>query len=282
MPRFETGRITLAYEDSGERDRPPILFLHGLSQAGSTWSRIAPAVAERYRVITLDQRGHGDSEHAPGTYDVTHYVADTAAFCERVVGEAAVLVGHSLGGVIATQLANERPDVVRALFLEDPPLFRGADGASREPSGVAKIFPVARQVLSEMRERNAPLAEYETLVRAAPSLARTGSMLDVLGDEGVAAIARSLSTLDPETFTPAIDGTTFGGVVPAPKLTCPIHVVRADPAFGPAFTEHDEERFLAANPHALVEVFEGASHAVHDEQPDQFQQALLAFLDRLG
>ena len=281
MPTFEVNGVSLAYEDSGETDLRPIVFLHGLSQASSTWARIIPPFAGRWRVLTLDQRGHGDSAHAPGTYTLAHYGPDTEAFCECIVGEPAVLVGHSLGGVVGAWVARARPDLVRGIFLEDPPLFRALDGPSREPSGVATMFPVVRQVLRDMRDRNAPLAEYETMVRAVPALNRTGRMMDNLGEAGMAALARSLATLDPEIFTPAVDGSGLDGADPATPLRCPVFIARADPAFGPAFTTTDEERFVATNPHAVVEVFEGASHAIHDEQSERFQKALVSFLETL-
>jgi pimeloyl-ACP methyl ester carboxylesterase len=281
MPELALDDVTLAYDDSGETNLPPIVFLPGLSQSRSTWARITPAVAGTWRVLALDHRGHGDSGHAPGTYLLPRYGADTAAFLERVVGEPAVLVGHSLGGVIAAYVARTRPELVRSIFLEDPPLFRGEEmERSSQPGGVAAMFPLLRQVAREMRERKAPFAEYETIARAAPALNRKGSMADVLGDEGVVALARSLSTLDPEIFTPAIEG----GAISAPELSlplpCPVYMVRADPELGAAFTEPDEARFLATNPHATVEMFTGASHAVHDEQPDRFIAELLAFIGK--
>ncbi len=281
MPSFEIDGVTLAYQESGETELRPIVFLPGLSQASSTWARIIPAVAGRWRVLTLDQRGHGDSGHAPGTYTLPRYGADTEAFCERIVRERAVLVGHSLGGVIAARVARTRPDLVRGIFLEDPPLFRASDGPSRQPSAVATLFPVVRQFLREMRDRNAPLAEYESMVRRAPAMKGTGTMVDVLGEAGSAALARSLSTVDPEVYTTAIDGTALEGTDPEIPLPCPVHVIRADPRFGPAFTAEDEKRFIAANPNAVVQVFEGTSHAVHDEQPERFQKALVAFLDEV-
>ena len=94
MPDLVLDDVTLVYDDSGEPGLPPIVFLPGLSQARSTWARIVPAVAGRWRVLALDHRGHGESSHA-GSYVLTRYGGDTAAFLERVVGEPAVLVGHS-------------------------------------------------------------------------------------------------------------------------------------------------------------------------------------------
>src|SRR4051794_14593788 len=122
MPIFED-QAAIAYHDSGERDRAPLLFLHGLSGARTTWASITPRFADKHRIVSVDHRGHGDSAHVPGTYTLDHYTADTVAFCEAVVTEPSVVIGHSLGGVIAFNLARTRPDLVRGVFLEDPPLY---------------------------------------------------------------------------------------------------------------------------------------------------------------
>ncbi len=279
---FEGDGISLSYDDTGASDLPAIVFLHGLSMARSSWARFVPDLVGRFRVVRLDQRGHGESSHVPGTYVLDTYVADTLAFLEDVVAEPAVLVGHSLGGVIAHAIAQGRPDLVRAALLEDPPLYvlerMGAEQQSREgASSVAAMFAVMQQLTREMQGRNAPIEEYEAMVGAVPALNGAGTMAEVLGPDGTRAMAESFSRLDPDIFTAAIDVSAITGrpdlSVP---LECPTVVLRADPALGPAFTADDEARFLQTNPHARVAVFEGASHAIHDEQPARFLDELLA------
>jgi pimeloyl-ACP methyl ester carboxylesterase len=277
---FEHDGVDLAFEDTGQSERSSILFLAGLSAARTTWARIVPAVADRYRVLRLDHRGHGDSAHVPGTYTLEHYSADAAAFCEQVAGAPAVLVGHSLGGVVSAHLAQTRPELVRGALLEDPPLYR-YDPTHTTASPVAALFPVARQVLRDLRERQATLDDYEALVRAAPSLTGAGTLADVLGPKGTVAEARALKDADPEVFTPAIERTALTAVQPHVPLARPVRVLRADPDVGAVFTAEDEARFLSTNPHATVVVVEGASHAIHDEQPDRFRAELLAFLAEL-
>src|SRR2546422_6714962 len=112
MPTFDRAGVTLAYDDSGGGPAP-IVLLHGLSSARSTWDALVQALAPHHRVVRVDHRGHGQSSHAPGTYVLEHYSADAIALCESVVREPAVLVGHSLGGVVAAEVARVRPDIVR-------------------------------------------------------------------------------------------------------------------------------------------------------------------------
>jgi pimeloyl-ACP methyl ester carboxylesterase len=281
MARFEHDAVALAYDDTGGAGLGPVVMLHGLSSARSTWAPLVSALAGEHRLLALDHRGHGDSSHAPGTYDLRHYGPDAIAFCEQVVGQPAVLVGHSLGGVVAAYAARERPDLVRGVLLEDPPLYRGTP-TDTAPSGVAAFFPALRQMLRDMSERKAGPEEYEAMLRSAPAMNGRGTMAEVLGPDGTRAHARAWASVDPEVFTPAIDGHALEGADPDAALKCPAWVLRADPALGAAFTGEDEAAFLATNPGATVEVVEGASHAIHDEQPERVLAAFGRFAATLA
>jgi pimeloyl-ACP methyl ester carboxylesterase len=84
----------------------------------ATFAPLAAALAPEWRVVALDQRGHGDSDHAP-TYTRDDYIGDVEAFLEHLgVGDAVVL-GNSLGGVNAYQFAARHPRMVRGLIVED-------------------------------------------------------------------------------------------------------------------------------------------------------------------
>jgi pimeloyl-ACP methyl ester carboxylesterase len=268
MVRFVSEEIEIAYDDSGGTEREAVVLLHGLGSARSTWDPIVRVLTNWWRVLAFDQRGHGESSHASGTYLLDHYVSDAIAFCERVAAQPAVLVGHSLGGVVAASVARTRPDLVRGLLLEDPPLYRGEpEEAANNP--FLAVFALLHQLVSDMQARQVPLEEYERVLRSGPSPNGAGSFADVLGVDGTRARAR------------ALDGSGLVGAQPDAALSCPILVLRADPAFGPAFTAEHEARFRSANPHADVEVIHGASHFIHDEQPERFLLKLHRFLDEL-
>lgn len=110
----------------GRDDAPPLLLLHGLTEAGTTWSDSVPVWAARWRVIAPDLRGHGQSPRfAPAQ------LADTwTTFLDDVVqllretghGDPVTVVGHSLGGRIAAIVGRDHPVLVARLVLEDPPL----------------------------------------------------------------------------------------------------------------------------------------------------------------
>lgn len=277
--QFEHDGIEIAYDVAGNAEADVLMLLHGLGSARSTWDPLVPSLAERYRVVVVDFRGHGESSHAPGTYTLEHFVPDTIALCERITTEPVVMVGHSLGGVVSHTVAHLRPDLVRGLLLEDPPLYRSE--ATPDDNPAVTFFALLRQVTSDMQARHASLEEYEALLQAAPSPNGAGSFADVLGVDGTRARARGLASLDPDVFLPALDGTGFAGVQPDATLPCPVRVLRADPALGKGFSDEDAARFRSSNRKAEVEMVDGASHFIHDEQPERFLLELEDLFDAL-
>lgn len=279
MTSFEHDGLALAYDDSREADLTPVVFLHGLSSARSTWAPVVAALRGRYRTVTLDDRGHGESDHAPGTYTLAHYADDAVGFLDAVVGGPAVLVGHSLGGVIAHRVAMDRPDLARGVILEDPPLYVTTRQRDATTSPIVALFGVMETVYGDMQARGAAIEEYEALVRSAPAMNGAGTMAEVLGEEGTRSQAKAMAGLDPGIFAPAIDGTAITPVATERQLPCPALVLRADPDKGSAaFTADDADAFLAANPHARVVMIEGTSHMVHDDARDRFIAEVEHFL----
>ncbi|MGW0121502.1 alpha/beta fold hydrolase [Streptomyces sp. NPDC003327] len=114
---FSVAGRTLSYLDFGGPGAP-LLALHGHYNEASAFAPLAEALAPRWRVLALDQRGHGASDRAE-RYGRDDYVADVAAFHRHLdIGPVAVL-GHSLGGVNAYQYAARQPDRVSTLIVED-------------------------------------------------------------------------------------------------------------------------------------------------------------------
>ncbi|WP_460365760.1 alpha/beta fold hydrolase [Actinocorallia lasiicapitis] len=107
----------LSYLDFGGPGRP-LLALHGHFNEGRTFAELARALAPDWRVVALDQRGHGFSDPGPD-YSREGYVQDAAAFLAHLGLSRVVVLGHSLGGVNAYQLAARYPSTVSALIIED-------------------------------------------------------------------------------------------------------------------------------------------------------------------
>jgi len=115
--QFHHSDLTFSYLDAGSGGQP-LLALHAHWMEAKTFAPLAAALAPEWRVIALDQRGHGYSDHAP-TYTRENYVGDVAALYTHLGIERAVVLGNSLGGVNAYQFAARHPERVRALIIED-------------------------------------------------------------------------------------------------------------------------------------------------------------------
>ncbi|MFE6225026.1 MULTISPECIES: alpha/beta fold hydrolase [unclassified Streptomyces] len=107
----------LSYLDFGGPGRP-LLALHGHFGEGRTFTRLARELGAGWRVVAPDQRGHGRSDRPP-EFSRTGYVEDAAALLDHLGIAGAVVLGHSLGGVNAYQLAARYPGLVAALVVED-------------------------------------------------------------------------------------------------------------------------------------------------------------------
>lgn len=117
MPTIPMEGVDLAYEERGSGDG--ILLVHGTG--GNVWGRLPDLLASDSRVVNYDRRSFGDSTHPP-IKDLPRHSRDAAALIEALDLGPATLVGHSMGGVISLDLALNRPELVRALILVEPPL----------------------------------------------------------------------------------------------------------------------------------------------------------------
>ncbi len=246
---------SLAIERVGPPGSPAVVLLHGLSSSRLSYGPVVVHLAARadVQIVAVDQRGHGESTRAaPDAYDAPSYAADIAALIETLGLAPAIVAGHSLGGVVAGALATARPDLVRALFLEDPPFFEG-DAVRRAASPAAKFFPAMVAGVRQLQAAGAPLDAYRVFTTPGDSEAE------------IDARCRALQSWDPSTMEAALDGTVWRGFDPTVHLAVPVMVLRADPAVGAVFTPEDAVTFAAVNPHAHVIDVPGSAHTIHAE-----------------
>lgn len=120
---FHTGEVILNYV-AGPDNGPPLVFIPGQTITWEEYYLIMPMLADRFQVYAVTLRGHGKSSWTPGRYTFNRLGADMTAFLKEVVRRPAVVIGNSSGGVLAAWLAANAPEQVKAIVLEDPPLFR--------------------------------------------------------------------------------------------------------------------------------------------------------------
>lgn len=134
--------VRLSYTLTGDSG-PPLVLVHGSWADQSDWEMLVPPLAERFRVLTYDRRGHSQSECPPGQGSVEEDAADLAALIEHLNLAPAHIVGLSLGGSIVLRLAARRPDLIRSLSVQEPPLL---DLLTNDPGQEPEMQEVLDQV----------------------------------------------------------------------------------------------------------------------------------------
>jgi len=150
------GGPTLNYREWGRPDGAVVLLLHGLTSSSASWRHVAPVLGQHFRCIAPDLRGHGESDW-PGEYSMELFRDDVVGFMRELGILAAIPYGHSLGALVAYELAATQPDLVRMLVLEEMPPPDPADPPRpipRQPEPDADHD--WRAVIAVHRWRNAP------------------------------------------------------------------------------------------------------------------------------
>jgi pimeloyl-ACP methyl ester carboxylesterase len=279
--RIRSDGIGLHVEFEGPEDGVPVVFLHGVGSSGRTWEWLPDELTWGRRIIRVDLRGHGRSDHAHGTYILARYGADVVDVLRSVASRPVVVVGNSLGGVVGWWLAQNHPDLVTAALLEDPPLLAG-ETPEPEVSRFRDVFHAVKAVILESRERG--LSEEQTAqhigtIRWGPPA--TPPLHEVLTDDGLVSMAFGYRRLDIGVIDGAIDGSTLAAAETRTPVTPHVVVVAADDAAGAAFSTGDEEYLAQSQPTVEVVRVAGSGHRIHDmrDHREAFTGHLRRFLD---
>jgi pimeloyl-ACP methyl ester carboxylesterase len=251
------GSTKLAASIYGPPDAEPILFLHGLSLSRDTWEEIAQRLPSRYRVWTLDFRGHGHSDRA-SSYELADYVSDAEAAL-GAIGRTTIVVGHSLGGCVAGVLAQTPHSKVRAIFLEDPGWYLGEPG-EWDRTQFPKLFAIMSARQATWQQEDAPLAAYLTFLSNAPCL-MGGINSDHFSSRHLLSHASALHRQDGRCWE------NFSGVLASiateREFRCPAKIIQADPRCGSALLDGHEARLAKTNPHAEIVQYGDCGHTPH-------------------
>lgn len=154
--QIELNGFTFQYRETGEPSSPPIVALHALGTSAETWDQVASVLGENYRVLALDQRGHGGSARS-SLYTFELMCDDLLHFANAMNLEKFTLMGHSMGGTVSYLFAETFQTRIERLIIEDtPPPFHGKP--SEVPSKPADSLPfdweVVPSILQQLNEPN--------------------------------------------------------------------------------------------------------------------------------
>jgi len=239
---------------------PPVVMLHGITDSGRTWSRVAEALAGDYGVIMLDARGHGLSEATEAGYTAEDQAPDVAGVIRALGLGRVVLIGHSMGGATAVATAAHFPEVVRALILEDPPWGGGMDSAS----------PEARAARSAEWQRS-------ILKRKAQAISEVVSFgkqrLPSWDARDVEAWAEAKQQTSPNVAN-GINGLGIRWQDVVRQVCCPLWIIYGDRAAGAILTPATVQEAQALAPQLRAIHVPGAGHEIRRGHYAQFMEAL--------
>lgn len=249
--------VRLEYVEFGG-DGPGLLLLHGLFGRATTWASTAAWLTPHFRVVALDQRGHGRSDKPDDAYRREDYIQDAAEVIQRLGLEPAVVVGHSMGALNAWVLAAQRPDLVRALVLLDMTPALRDDGDGDWMYTWPQPFPTMGHVRAYFDGLRPGLADYFQEVMAEDP-------------DGYRSLCQ------PEHMQQSYRGMlSREWWAELEQVRCPALVVKGElSSMTPRSELQEGARRLPQGRYAEVL---GAYHVVHYDQPDRWRAAVEPFL----
>ena len=276
---FDTGKVVLNYAE-GPAAGPPLVMLHGGAGRWQLYFDMLAELTKHCHVYAPDLRGHGRSGWVPWGYTIRDYVEDIGLF-QREVSGPAVLMGHSLGGIIAVATAKACPDLVRALIVGDAPLDAVTwDERLREQHGKLAAWRA-------LSGGALPVEEIERLLLDAPEGDSTLRAIFGEGSPIIHDLAERLYLHDPDMHGMLIEdydnvaaGYDMETVLPA--ILCPVLLVQADPSAGGALTDEEVQRALTLLAHPTHKRFSGMDHTLLYDPNGPPMMAVHAFLSQLS
>ncbi|TFV53744.1 alpha/beta fold hydrolase [Blastococcus sp. TF02A_35] len=256
---------------------PVLLLLHGIGNNCQTWSKVIDRLAETHTVIAPDLLGHGNSDKPRGDYSLAAYANGMRDLLSVLDVEKATVVGHSLGGGIALQFAYQFPERCERLALV------GSGGLGPELSAGlrAATLPGAEVVVTALAQVSGPLRSGLQVVERAGRVAGWRRIGDL-----AQAVDAMLALKDVEARRAFLR--TLRGVVDARGQSVSaldrLYLADAVPMLviwgsrDPIVPAAHAEAVRSQVPSARVEVFDGAGHWPHLDEPDRFCDVLLDFV----
>lgn len=274
MDQWKTGYFVsngtkLHYYRTGET-KSPLVLIHGITDDGLCWTRVAEALASEYDIIMVDVRGHGKSDAPDQGYDYKTIAAEFAGLIHGLKLEKPIVMGHSMGAFITLTLTGLYPDLPRAIILEDPPAFWRTRQPSHEEldarSGMLLWFKdVKRKTHDELFEAvradnpHWPEAELGPWIdskhRFSPKIARLV--------ESPNAVPANLPSL-------------------LAQITCPALVITAEHEREAILTDEDVAELQRSVHHLERAHIPGAGHSIHREQFARYMEVVEQFLKMQG
>jgi pimeloyl-ACP methyl ester carboxylesterase len=257
MPKIQSNGINLYYEIHGEGQ--PLLFIHGLGSSARDWEFQVTEFAKAYKVITFDLRGHGQSDKPAGSYSMSMFAADTVGLLKALGIDEPHVVGLSLGGAVAFQMAvdaalpfksltivNITPELLVRSFKDQLMVW--------QRTGIVKLLGM-RKMGEMLSKRMFIKPEQEDIRRI---------FVERWAENDQRSYLCAMRALVGWSVTAQIG-----------SIRCPTLIVAADQDYSPVSVK---EEYTAKIPGAQLMVIPDSRHATPVERPQEFNLVLQKFL----
>ncbi|WP_195763539.1 alpha/beta fold hydrolase [Duganella guangzhouensis] len=299
----QVNRIKLSYVE-GPDNGPPLVLLHAQLLDWFSYSRVLPALAQSFHVYDIDYPGHGATV-TPADYSMSanQIGADLGDFIARQIGKPVYLSGNSSGGLLATWLAANRPQLVKAVVLEDPPLF-SSEYPRIQQTIANRAFRTSYTALQDHPDNfllywidgnaqffkknvgpGTPLMLTQLVKLYHRMHPGQPAEIGLLRNDTVRMMVRGLDQYDPRFGAAFYDGSWNAGFDHAAALAsidCPVLLMQAhtttlpDGTLNGAMSEAEAQRAVSLLKHgSLLKV--DAGHVINLEQPALFVDTLRGF-----
>ena len=260
---FSHDGVTLHYLKQGQGE--PLVLLHGITDSGACWGRVADTLSDRFTVLALDQRGHGESDAPPHKFTYADFVSDVVELLNVNGNKRGIIIGHSFGAIIGMAMAASHPDCVTRLVLVDPPLF------DIDPTTPQAVLDENRYNFFEWLRKLKPLSK-QALITHCHSQSPNWS------DAECDAWAESKLQASPLLWEKNGMPNRSDWRAWLPEIVCPTLLVGGDPALGSLIDDARAAEVVTLLRHGQYAQIPNAGHSVHRDQFATFMDALHPFL----
>jgi len=258
VPYIHVNGLNLYFEAAGAGD--PLVFLHGLGSSTRDWERQVSFFSNCFQVVTFDNRGHGRTDKPRGPYSIPLFARDAAAFLRAVGTAPAHIVGLSMGGMTAFQLAVDEPGLVKSLTI-----VNSAPALVLTTARERRAFFLRRLVVRFLGMRKMGRVLADMLLPEPDQKDLHDTLISRWVENDRKAYLNSLKALTGWTVADRIG-----------EIRCPVLIVTADQDYMPVSLK---EAYARQIPGAQVAVIRQSRHLTPIDQPEAFNEVLLGFLN---
>jgi pimeloyl-ACP methyl ester carboxylesterase len=253
--------VQLQYAEQGDADGEPVIFLHGITDSWHSFEKVLPLLPPSIYAIAISQRGHGDSDRPLAGYAPKDFAADVAGLMKTLKLKSAVIVGHSMGGMIAQQFALDYPPLTKAVVIISSAAYL------KDNPGMPEFYDMVMKLNDPIDKAFMDGFQKATLAKPIDP-----AFFDLLVEESM--------KVPVQVFKAALAGLAEADYAnELKKINPPVLLLWGSKD---SFFSADNQQLLVKEiKNARLLNYEGTGHALHWEEPARFAADLLDFVNRL-